>query len=137
MRRKNLPPESESAQDLKLEGKWCQVDGEDWVIHENTQGDHPCIILATKVNIRYLRQSSVWYGEKIFKVKNFYETTVLKLTPRVFQCYFCMHACTLAKLTNFIERNRFIQPQTITSIPLAKHITMMTAYLGSQWPTMQ
>ena len=69
----------------------------------------------------------------VFKVKNFYETTVPKLAHKVFQ----MYACTLAKLTKFIERNGFIQPQTVNSVPLDKCVAMMTAYIGSQWPTMQ
>ena len=94
IRRKNLPPESESVQDLKLEGKWCQVNGEDWVIHENTQGDHPCIILATKANIRYLRQSSVWYGDGTFEVslRIFYQmyTIHCPVMGRILPMVYCL-----------------------------------------------
>ena len=59
IRKENIPAVSSCTQDLTLEREWCQVNGEDVIILENTSEVNPCIILSTKANIRYLKQSNV------------------------------------------------------------------------------
>ena len=66
IKRKHFPWEPSSAHRLILEGEWGQTKGEHWVIHENRSEANSCIILATNTNISYLKQSSVWYGDRTF-----------------------------------------------------------------------
>ena len=68
IRRKDFPPELKCAQDVILMDNWSKVNGESWVIHQNANEANSCIVLATKSNLRHLKQSSVWYGDGTFDV---------------------------------------------------------------------
>ena len=87
IRRKNFPAEPSSAQNLILEGEWQQVNGENWIISENTSGDNLCIILATKSNIRYLKQSPVWYADGTFDV-----------SPKIFYQMYAIHSPVMGRV---------------------------------------
>lgn len=87
VRRKDFPKEPTGPQEVVLEGNWCKVSGENWVIHQNSGEENPCIILGTKSNLRYLKQSKVWYGDGTFSV-----------SPRLFYQLYTIHCPVMGKI---------------------------------------
>lgn len=87
IRQQDFPPEPRTPQDVVLEGDWCKVNGEPWVIYQNAEEANPYIILASKVNLTHLKQSTVWYGDGTFDV-----------SPRMFYQMYTIHCPVMGKV---------------------------------------
>lgn len=113
IRRKDFPPEPTGPQDVVFEANWCKVNGDDWVLHQDASDENPCIVLATKANLRYLKQSSVWYGDGTFDVspKMFYQMYTIhcpvmgKVLPMVYCLMSNKTADSYRKVFNILNTN--------------------------------
>ena len=65
-RRRHLPAEPATIQDIKLEGPWTKsTGGEDWIICQPSDGTD-MVIISTPSNIRHLAAARTWYQDGTF-----------------------------------------------------------------------
>lgn len=69
VRKRNFPPEPQTARDVQLTGNWTQsLSGEAWNIADVQQNGERALVFATEDNLRKLSETSVWFADGTFKV---------------------------------------------------------------------